>query len=272
MILRAAGMVDPGRAVVLGGGACEEIPLAALLERFESVTLNDFEEPQVRQAVEAVPHGSAGRAKLEVRIADLTGITEAALAEMAGQLALVADPQAAIRAMADVLDHVQPGPMPIAGRFDLVVCSCVLSQLHVALSHQAAQLFAAKYPAGRDLLAQSDISKMSLESVARRMEDRFIANLATLVTDTGLVYLSESAQVCFLQLAADGQWQTPGTYRMLRTKDLADYVRGQFDVVGRARWEWVVDAPQSASDVGRLFDVQSLVLRRSANTSAGAMP
>lgn len=243
-----------------------------LLERFDAVTLNDFEEPLVRKAVEALPGDAAIRAKLDVQIADLNGLTAPALAAMARQIASAADPEAAIRAMANVLDNVQPGAFPIGGRFDLVVCSCVLSQLHVALTHQAAQLFAAKYPAGRELLAQSDTWKQALESAARRMEDRFVAHLAALVTDEGLVYLSESAQVCFLQLAPDGQWQTPGTYRMLRTKDLADYVRGQFDVVGRARWEWVVDAPQSASDVGRLFDVQALVLRRSAGTAGSATP
>jgi hypothetical protein len=96
------------------------------------------------------------------------------------------------------------------------------------------------------------------------MEDRFIENLSALLSDDGLVYLSESAQVCFLQLAPDGRWKTRGTYRMLRTKDLADYVSGRFEIVGRNRWEWVVNAPQTSSDTGRLFDVQALVLKRSA--------
>jgi hypothetical protein len=51
---------------------------------------------------------------------------------------------------------------------------------------------------------------------------------------------------------------------MLRTKELADYVRERFEIVGRNRWEWVVNAPQTTGDTGRLFDVQALVLKRKA--------
>ena len=151
--------------------------------------------------------------------------------------------------------------MPIDGQFELVVASCLLSQLHFQLTHAAAARFAARFPGQADALGGSDTWKKSLYAAARRMEDRFIADLAALVVPRGAIYLSESAQMCYVRLAADGGWQTDGTYRMLRTTDLADYIRGRFAIVERGRWEWVVSPPQAPGDTGRLYDVQALVLQ-----------
>jgi hypothetical protein len=262
MILRAAGMVPHRTAAILGGGACEEIPLLELLERFESVTLNDTDPYAIKRAVGNLP--AALRQRLSLQVADLTGVTQNALELMEHALGQSETEQDAVEQMAAALDRVASGGIPLAGPFDLVVCSCVLSQLHFSLTHEAAARFTGRFPGRDEVLRDSDVWKSALQRAARRMEDRFIESLAALLNSDGLAYLSESAQVCFLQLAPDGRWQTRGTYRMLRTKELADYVRERFEIVGRNRWEWVVNAPQSSSDTGRLFDVQALVLKRAA--------
>jgi hypothetical protein len=267
VILRAADMVPQKRAVVLGGGPCEEIPLVALLQQFDEVLLNDLDESPVKRAIDALPKDTGLRGKVSVSIADLTGATADALSRVDQTLLESDTPASAATAIARALDAVRPEPFPIAGRYDLVVCSCVLVQLHVALTSGTAERFAARFPGQADVLAESTDWQSALARLARRMEERFVDDLANLVTDTGLVYLSESVQVCFLQLAPDGRWQTPGTYRMTRTTDLADYVAARFEVIGRARWEWVVDAPQTATDSGRLFDVQALVLRPLAHAA-----
>jgi hypothetical protein len=264
MILRAAELVGSGNVAILGGGACEEIPLVELLERFDSVALNDTDDAAIDKSVALLPEDPSLRGKLNVCVADLTGVTQSALQLIDEALRGAATPAGAAGAMAAALDRVKADRFPIAGRFDLIVCSCVLSQLHFALTHQAAARFGSRFPGQDDVLRESDAWKASLERTARGIEDRFIENLATLVAAGGLVYLSESAQVCFLRLAPDGRWQTQGTYRMLRTKELADYVRERFEIVGRNRWEWVVNAPQTTGDTGRLFDVQALVLKRKA--------
>jgi hypothetical protein len=264
MILRAASMTPPGEAIILGGGACDEIPLAELLERYTSVTLNDENEAALTTAVESLPADDNLRSKLRIQVADLSGMTESALQHIDEAILHAATPEAAAEAMAAAITRVKPAPLPIVGRFDLIVCSCVLSQLHFSLTHGAAARFAARFSGHEDVLQESEPWTAALQRVARDMEERLIAHLATVITDDGLLYLSESAQVCFLQLAPDGRWQTQGTYRMLRTKDLADYVSERFEIVGRNRWEWVVKAPQTANDTGRLFDVQALVLKRPA--------
>jgi hypothetical protein len=260
LIWRTALAAVPSRVAVFGAGACEEIPLAELVARFAEVTLNDVEEQPLRDAVEALGLSTEARDKLRVEVSDLSGFAQPALTGIDQALATASDASSAIDAMTSVLETVEPTPFPITGRFEFVVASCVLSQLHYGLTHQAAERLASRFPGAVEALRQSTAWKSALYAVARRMEDRFIAEMAALLVDGGLAYLSESAQMCYLRLAPDGQWQSEGTYRMLRSKDLAEYVRGRFGIVGRERWEWIVSPPASAGDVGRMYDVQALVL------------
>jgi hypothetical protein len=261
MILRAAEGVAPGRAIVLGAGACEEIPLAELAARFAEVALNDVDQQSLARALDALELNAVDRQKIKIRFADLTGMIQPALGAIQRALATVGDAPRAIDAMSGALDNVVAGEFPITGRYDLVIASCVLSQLHFALVHEAARQFEARFGGQAEALRESDRWKAVVWKIARRMEDKLVVDLTTIVGPGGLVYLAESAQMCYIRLADGGRWQSEGTYRMLRTTDLADYLQGRFTIVERGRWEWVVWPPRKAGDVGRLYDVQALVLR-----------
>lgn len=261
MILRAAHAATPGRVAVLGAGACEEIPLEKLAERFAEVVLNDVEPQPLQQAVDALDLAVEDRRKLRIEVADLSGVTQPALERIKQALADAGDAAGAMDAMAAALETVEPTAFPIAGPFDLVVASCLLSQLHFGLTHQAAAKFESRFPGTAEQVRQSAAWTSALYEAARHMEERFMAELARLTSGGGVVYLSESVQMCYVQLTPGGQWQTEGTYRMLRTKDLADYVRQRFTILERQRWEWIVAPPTSAGEVGRMYDVQALVLR-----------
>jgi hypothetical protein len=260
MIFEAAEAVAPNRAVVLGAGACEEIPLADLVARFAHVTLNDVELAPLGRAVAEARIDDRGRQKIITHVGDLTGITEPLLEKIKAAVASSTDAPAAIEQMtALVAGQPASGLLP-AGKFDLVVASCVLSQLHFGLTHRAADLFAARFAGRIDELRQSERWTAALYQLARRVEARFIDDLAALVDERGLIYLSESVQMCYVERTASGQWKSEGTYRMLRTTDLADYVDDRFTITKRGRWEWVVSPPAEVGQVGRLFDVQALVL------------
>jgi hypothetical protein len=261
MILQPAELVAPGRAVVLGAGACEEIPLVELIARFAEVTLNDIDAQKLEQAPSAIALDAAARARVKLQPGDLAGVTDALIVRIEQSLAASTRWPDAIEAMARAIDEPVSGTFPIAGRFELVVASCVLSQLHFRLTQEASARFDARFPEHGDELRQSDAWKTAVYRLARRMEDRMIDDLRMLVADAGLVYLSETVQMCFITLAPDGRWQSEGTFRMLRTKDLEDYVRGRYQVLARERWEWVVSPPTEPGQTGRLYDVQALVLR-----------
>jgi hypothetical protein len=232
-----------------------------LAARFAEVTLNDIEQKLLDAAFSSPDIHAQDRRKIRLHAADLSGMTVVALEGIETAVASSTDVPAAIEAMAAALETAQPNPFPIAGSFDLLVASCLLSQLHFALVHEATLRFEARFPGQVAMLQQSDRWKNALYKTARRMEDKFIDDLATIMAPGGLVYLSESVQMCYVTLAAGSQWQSEGTYRMLRTTDLADYVGRRFTIVERARWEWVVSPPMNPGETGRLYDVQALVLR-----------
>lgn len=261
MIAAAAASVPPGQALVLGAGACTEIPLAELAARFERVVLCDIDAAAMQQGVADAKLDDEQRAKIELHTFDLTGLTEPLLAEIGSLLPRCEEPAALIKGMAAILDAATPMPLPIEGRYELIVASCMLSQLHFGLTHGAASLFVQRFHEQTSALQQSPRWSTALEGVARRMEAALLSEMFRLLHDQGQIYLSESVQMCFVKTHESGQWQTEGTYRMLRTTDLADYVDARFVIVARERWEWIVWPPMAAGDTGRLFDVQAVVLR-----------
>ncbi len=262
MIGEAAAAVPPGRAVVLGAGRADEIPLADLVARFAQVTLNDVELALMGHTMAAAKIDQKSRQKVITHVGDLTGITAALLAKIGAAVDAGTETGAVIEQMAAlVAAHAAAGMFP-AGKFDLVVASCVLSQLHVGLVYGAREAFARRFPNDVHTLDASERWIGAVYQLARRVEKQFIDDLGSLVAEQGLIYLSESVQMCYIELTPSGQWKSEGTWRMLRTKDLADYVDNRFTITQRGRWEWIVARPEKVGQIGRLFDVQALVLRR----------
>jgi hypothetical protein len=261
LIAAAGDTAHPGRAVVLGAGNCAEIPLAELAARFERVTLNDVDGELVEQGIVSAGLDAAARAKIDVQVADLTGVTQTLLDKFDAAHLAASDPEQAIDEMARLVDDQTVDAMPLAGKYDLVVASCVLSQLHNRLAHGSEERFARRFPDQVEQFKASPRWAAALSGMARRMEVRLIDGLIELLAPGGLIYLSESPQMCYIKLTADGRWETQGTYRMLRTADLTDYIDRRFAIIAHGRWHWVVSPPEKPGEVGRLFDVQALVLR-----------
>jgi hypothetical protein len=261
LILDAAARVRPGRAIVLGAGPCREIPLAELAGRFEALTLNDHDGP----ALEAALHAAgldAGAVRLLV--ADLTGVTAEFVREVGRRVDEAADPAEAIEQVARVAEATRPEPFRAGGAFDLVVASCVLAQLHVAACNLAIQRFGARFPDRVDEFRHAERWTGAMFGLARRMESTFIDALHGLAAPDGRIVLSESVRSCFLYPSGDGAWLTNGSYRMTRTTRLADELDDRFHVERQGRWHWVVDPPTAPGQVGRLFFVEGLLLRKSA--------
>jgi len=261
LILTAAEWAQPGSLLILGAGHCAELPLKELAARFEKITINDVDNAVLEEGLAAAGLTEAERQKLTIHIADLTGVTESLISRIEDILSANRDPQAAIEAMSHLLDTALVAGMPITGKFDLVIASCVLSQLHFGLLHRARLAFDKQFPGQDKLLADSVRWSSALFEMARRMEKKFIDDLAEHVAPGGFIYLSDSTQMCYVKPAPEGKWETEGTYRMLRTRYITDYLDERFVSVGRERWDWVVSPPHQPGDVGRVYDVQGVVLR-----------
>jgi hypothetical protein len=110
-----------GRFCALGAGNCNDLELAALLDAFAEVHLVDIDPAALEAAAER--QGVAAEAGLRRHApVDLTGIADRVSA-WAGRV-----PGAAEVAAAVAQSNAAPGPN-LGGAFDVVLSSCVLSQL-----------------------------------------------------------------------------------------------------------------------------------------------
>lgn len=260
---------------VLGAGACEDIPLERLAARFQRVRLFDEDGAAVDAGIAAAHLEANERGRIEIVPGDLTGVAEplglAIREKLRRQPLPAADETAAwIDSLAGLVDRAAWGARPDFGSPDFITVSCVLSQLHVTAVHRAlGEIEAQVNSAGRGQLAdavrRSSRWTEALLSLARRLEQRMIEELATLLATGAVAYVSDTVQMCFVRLLPDGDWSSDGLYRMTRTQRLADYFDERFAVVPLGEWAWVVDAPMNAEDLGRVYRVQALRVR--SNTS-----
>ncbi len=126
----------PPRTVVLGAGACTELPLERLARHMQSVLLVDVDVPGMAQARDELPDSL--RQRVDLLQADLTGgVSDALAAELAMQpwsdLAQLGA-RAPLDAAASCIERCPvPDPPQIAGLppggYDLVLSTLVLTQL-----------------------------------------------------------------------------------------------------------------------------------------------
>jgi hypothetical protein len=262
-ILEAARATPGDDAIVLGAGRCQEIPLAALADRFPRLTLNDHDESLLDAALAESGLVDAGRAPAVTKLAaDLTGVTLAFLGMVDAVLAGAGDTsaEAVAERLAKVADATTPVPFSTGRRHDLVVASCVLCQLHLSAWKQAVTRFGARFPGREAVLQQSPAFVPAMFRLARRMEDTFVDALHGLVAPRGRIFFSDTVHCAMLHGDPGGGWLTEGFLRMTRTPELNDYLDGRFRIEQAGRWHWVMEPSKQEGRVGRLFRVQAFVL------------
>jgi hypothetical protein len=262
MILEAAGKVAPKQAIILGAGPCQEIPLIELADRFACLTLNDSDASALERALAASGLGPGPAAKIRRCVADLTGATGPFLERVSEYLDTTDDPRAATaaEALASFAEAAEPTAFRTGQRYELVIASCVLCQLHVAACNRAMELFEARLPGQLPALRQSPDWSRAIYGLARRMERAFIDSLHDLVAPDGRIYLSDTVQGGFVHVTPEGRWLNDGVYRMTRTAQLSDDLDARFRVEQRGRWHWIISPSSEPKGIGRFYNVQALIL------------
>ena len=129
-----------GRFCALGAGNCNDLELVRLLDAFDEVHLVDIDPPALQAAAER--QGVAGADGLHLHApVDLTGIADLVSA-WHGRVPPVAEVATAVRQSA-----AAPAP-DLGGTFDVVLSSCVLSQI----VGYATDALGGKHPAFADLV------------------------------------------------------------------------------------------------------------------------
>jgi hypothetical protein len=282
LILHAADMVKSDSVLILGVGTAEEIPIVDLAARFGKVLLNDIDtasleatyarlgipqqdkefllgaRSQLERELKYESLSPERRAKITLVPADLTGATESLAKSATETLASETDPASAASALGARREVVQPPELQHAEKFDLVVASCIVSQLHVPATERIQEAFVAKFPGQLVTLQKSTVWLTALARYAQKTEAALVSSLAGLVSPQGRIVFSESVQAVFFEVSGTGQWLAEGTHRMIRTANLVDLLDARFRVYTKSRWNWVIIA--EGSKRGRAFDVQGLIV------------
>src|SRR5579884_1033764 len=193
--LAPRGEDAPPTAVVLGAGACTELPLERLARACERVTLVDLDARGMGAAREELPAGLRGRVQLLE--ADVTGGVSAALArELRAQpwedLRLLGGPRgyAPLDAAAACLERCPvpdppelPGLTP--GGYGLVVSGLVLTQLFSLPLLDVRDALSVHAPAVADLRDAYPRSREAAMAFRRRVALSHLHLLGTLLAPQG---------------------------------------------------------------------------------------
>ncbi|HZC76389.1 MAG TPA: hypothetical protein VE258_01490 [Ktedonobacterales bacterium] len=264
------GGAEP-RAVVLGAGACTELPLEWLARRSGSVLLVDIDVPGMLRARDALP--DALRARVNVVAADLTGGVSVALAaELRVQpwadLARLGDnapldAAAACLARCQVLD---PPPIPElqpAG-YDLVISSLTLTQLFSLPLLDVLDVLCVHAPAAVDLRETHTRYRAAAEGFRRRVALAHLSLLGALLAPGAAGVLVSDVTGHLLPPVAGAHAAAPvDSLPVLPPEvlDLSADVAARFTPLGTPRtWRWLVSRAEGQQP-GRAYDVAGVVLR-----------
>jgi hypothetical protein len=282
--LRLGGPASTRQTVVLGAGACTEIPLERLARASAHVLLVDLDVAGMAQARDELP--ATVRDRVDLLQADLTGgVSEALAAELRAtpfadlNLLNQGRGMAPVEAAADCLERCRiPNPPLIVGLepggYNLVVSDFVLTQLYSLPLLDVIDTLTAYAPAVADLRETLPRYENAANKFRRRVALAHLALLRNLLAPDGVapdgvapdgvaLLLSDRAGELLPPKAGPHAHDPIERLETLAESALAipaDLER-DFTLVGPLRtWRWLISAPD-AERPGRRYDAFGVLLR-----------
>ena len=271
LILRALRERQPGvspNALVLGAGACTEIPLTELVRSSDEVVLADLDLASMRQGASELPTSALRKRVLLVQC-DISGGVSVNLKRMLERqpwdLLVPRGAQAVFDAAAECLEQCLVPDPPLleglgTGKFGLVVSSLVLSQLFSyplldVLDHL--NLFAP------GLLGEQERHSRYQQAASAfrlRIIKAHLHLLRQLVEKDGtVVLLSDFRGFVFDVYGTDHDAEHRRTMPLV-PRALPALVRENFTVLEEKHWEWLTDLPVKGRP-GRGYEVVGYLLQ-----------
>ncbi len=263
-------------ALVLGAGACTEVPLSDLLRACDEVVLADLDIAALRTASDEITNPTLNK-RLRLLQCDISSINgepkrgiSATLTRLInnqdwGSLA-AQGPQAVFDAAALCLEQSSvPDPPEIqtlaTGSFGLVVSSLIVSQL---FSYPLLDVLDTIKQVAPKLLGEQERHRR-YQDAAQAFRTRIITSHLHLMRDLlevggRAVLLSDIRGFVFNVHGTDHD----ATHRRalpLVPRIFPDLVRDTFDSVEEQQWEWITDLPENERP-GRGYEVSGYVLKR----------
>lgn len=268
LALRERGAAASRSSVVLGAGACTEVPLPELLRASDEVVLVDLDLPALKAGVEQVTAPSFRR-KLRLVEADISGSVSNKLQRLLGRYdwpGLVAQGAGAVfDAAAQCLESCPiPDPPSIQtlyeGGYGLVVSSLVLSQLFSYPLLDVLDHVQNLAPAWVGEQERHRRYQEAAQAFRVRVINAHLHLLQSLLDHGGVaVLLSDVRGFAFTVYGTDHDAAHRRVLPLV-PRVFPDLVHSQFDVVKELQWEWITDLP-SNDRPGRGYEVTGYILR-----------
>ncbi|MBF6590805.1 MAG: hypothetical protein IVW57_09795 [Ktedonobacterales bacterium] len=265
---RARDPRTPARAIILGAGACTELPLERLAQAHDAVLLVDVDVPGMTRARDALPGSLRGR--VDFLQEDLTGGVSASLAtELRTQpwddLARLG-PTAALETAAACLERCPVPDLPAlrSDSYGSVVSSLVLTQLFSLPLLDVLDTLNLHAPTAADLRDTSPRYSAAARDFRRRVTRAHLRLLAALLAPGGAALLISDHTGELLPPRTGPHARDPrASFPVLPVEALAipRDLEAAFTLASPIReWEWLVTLP-TADLLGRRYQVFGVVLR-----------
>jgi hypothetical protein len=262
MITEAAALASAGRVAVLGCGPCRDIPLHALGRTFAHIDLVDLDAQALQFAESQYRSWSDATAACMFHHAELTGLLSRITRSAQTITADASDPVACLEQLGRLLTSTEPNfwAPEHGAKYDLVICSAVLTQLEIPSRRQVWNSYRHRFPC--EQLSGSSLNSWNRHSwdFARQVESAFLDHLTSLVSPGGLVFLSATVHICWLTQADAETFESEGSWIGTRTSTLTDYLKAEDEILKTDRWTWIRRQPEGAY-WGRLYGVQAVLYR-----------
>ncbi len=253
--------------LVLGAGACTEVPLAELARDSDEVVLADYDLASMQQGRDELTSPSL-RKRVRLLACDISGGVSANLKRLLEQQSweklASQNAQVVFDAAAHCLEECRvPDPPEIeglhAGEFGAVIGSLVLSQL---FSYPLLDLLDHVQRIAPGYLGEQERHRRYQEA-AQTFRIRIIqAHMRLLreLVDVGgiVVLLSDVRGFAFDVLATENDAQHRRTLPVV-PRVMSELVRERFSVLEEQHWEWITDLPGDGK-LGRGYEVVGYVL------------
>ncbi len=262
-------------ALVLGAGACTEVPLNDLLRASDEVVLADLDIAALRTASDEITNATLNKRLrlLQCDISSINGEPKRGISATLTRLInnqnweqLVSQgPQAVFDAAALCLEQCPVADPPeihtlATGSFGLVISSLVVSQL---FSYPLLDLLDSIKQVAPKLLGEQERHRR-YQDAAQAFRTRIINAHLHLIRDLldiggRAVLLSDIRGFVFNVHGTDHD----ATHRRalpLVPRVFPDLVRDTFDIVEEQQWEWITDLPENER-LGRGYEVSGYVLK-----------
>jgi len=224
-------------AVVLGAGHAFDLPLVELARAFEKVVLVDIDAEALDATVAGVLKDPSLRARTELRLLDLTGINGQFVRRIDEAVASSADAAEArdrLEALCWTYRLTAPRLLPPEERADLLVSSCVLSQVSWPQRVYARRAYERRFsalPAPLELRWARHFTYLELQ-----LQQDHLTSLAGVAERVAL-----TCDVGSNTTVLDGtgtERKSGRTILTLGVPSLQERVPKFFQVTGQAKWEW----------------------------------